>query len=72
MVGQNTVTVTDILSVDLLYSPGNLLVDLLPLLRQDGIVDHLSCEGVLEDVGAVGIDAPFIEELGVSQRGEVG
>jgi hypothetical protein len=66
MVGQDTVTVADILSVDLLYGMSDLLMDLLPLLRQDGVVDDLSCEGVLEDVGAVGIDAPLIEKLGVS------
>jgi hypothetical protein len=69
MVGQDTITVTDVLPVNLLYSPGNLLMDLFPLLRKDGIVDHFSGQGVLEDIGAVGIDAPFIKEFRIPECG---
>jgi hypothetical protein len=69
VVGQDAIAVTDIVSVDLLYGPGNLFVDLLSLLRKDGIIDHFSGEGVFEDVGAVGIDAPLIEKLRIPECG---
>ena len=63
MIGQNTIVVTDIFFVDVFYGGGDLFMDLSFLLGQDGIVDHLSCEGMLEDVGRIGIDASFIEEF---------
>jgi hypothetical protein len=69
VVGQNAIVITDIALENLFYGSGNLGVDLLPLFREDGIIDYLSGEGVLEDIGAVGIDAPFVEELGVSECG---
>jgi hypothetical protein len=72
MIGKDAIAITDVFPVDFFYGSGNLFVDLFPLLREDGIIDDLSCEGVLEDVGAVGIDAPFIEEFGVSECGQIG
>ena len=65
MVCQNAIAITDILPENLLYGTGDLLVDLLSLLCEDGVIDDLFCEGVLENVGAVGIDAPFIEKFGI-------
>ena len=47
-------------------------MDLLFLLGQDGIIDHLSGEGMLEDVGRFRIDSSFIEELGILENGKVG
>ena len=65
MVGQHSIAVTDIVTVDFFHGAGDFFMNLFFLLCQYGIVDHLSCEGMFEDVGRVRIDASFKKEFGI-------